>query len=332
MLILLIPIILLVLALMTVGLLLFKKWKWALVCAICCFALNWWTETFPLNLFHSANVNERDLRVAAYNIDCLGWGEKHEGWEKELVDFVEEIDADILFLSEFQYHDFGNYTHLLDTITKTKFYKKVVDVKYGRKDVVYSKYPIESFHRIDINPKFCESDSLYKEITVDYYQKLMPMIYQMVVNVKGKDIQLVCCHLASNEFNVAKKAIREKGVGHFWDNLNKGYLFREIEANSIVEALDKSMPTILMGDLNDINGSTTLSILKNAGLKDAWWESGCGSGHTYYKQGLYFRLDHIMTSEDIDVLDVNVPHCQASDHYPIVAELKIIEHANTSPN
>lgn len=323
MLILTIPIILLLLALFTVGLILYKKWKWAIVCAICCYSLNWWTETLPLNMFRSYDCSKKDLRVVAYNIDCLGWGEKHEGWEKELVDFIEETDADILFLSEFQYHDFGSYTHLLDTITKTRFYKKVVCVQYGRKDVIYSKYPISDFHRIDINPKFCESDSLYKEITVDYYQKLQPMIYQMNVNVKGKAIQLVCCHLASNEFNVAKKAMNEQGLISFWNNLNKGYVYREIESKSIAESIDKSKPTILMGDLNDINGSSTISILKETGLNDAWWEAGCGYGHTYYKQGLYFRLDHIMTSNDIDVLEVKVPKCQASDHYPIVADLKI---------
>lgn len=323
MIILFVPILLLILILAAFVLLLCKRWKWTIGCMVCCIGLNWWTETFPLNLFHSGDSCERDLRVAAYNIDCLGWGEKHEGWEDELVAFIEETNADILFLSEFQYHDFGGYTHLLDTITKTKFFKTVVSVEYGRKDVVYSKYPITDFHRIDINRKFCESDSLYKEITVDYYQKLLPMIYQMKVNVKGKDVQLVCCHLASNEFNVAKKMMKEKGLGAFWNNLNKGYVYREVEANSIVEALNKSMPTILMGDLNDINGSATMDILENAGLQDAWWCSGTGYGQTYYKQGLYFRLDYVMTSKDFDVLDVSVSKCKASDHYPIVADIKL---------
>ena len=318
-----IPIILLVLAISTFVLLIFRKWRWAAVCFVSCLVLNWWSETFPLNLFHCANSEDRDLRVAAYNIDCLGWGEKHEGWEDDLVTFIEETDADILFLSEFQYHDFGAYTHLLDTIEKTKFFKQMVDLKYGRKDVVYSKYPISDFHRIDINRKFCESDSLYKGITVDYYQKLLPMIYQMKVNVKGEEIQLVCCHLASNEFNVANKMMKEKGLGEFWNNLNKGYIYREVEANSIVDALDKSMPTILMGDLNDINGSPTLNILKKASLQDAWWQAGTGYGHTYYKQGLYFRLDHVMTTKHMKVLDVTVPKCKASDHYPIVADIKI---------
>lgn len=323
MLILAVPLVLLLLALFTVGLIIFKKWKWALVCAICCFSLNYWTETLPLNIFHSCDYNKRALRVVAFNIDCLGWGEKYEGWEKELVDFIEETDADILFLSEFQYHDFGNFTHLLDTIAETKFYKKVVDVKYGRKDVIYSKYQISNFHRVEINPKFCESDSLYKEITVKYYQNLHPMIYQMNVKVNSKEIQLVCCHLASNELNVAKKTMNMKWLTSFWDYLNRGYVYRAVEAKSTVESLDKTKQTILMGDLNDINGSTTISIFKIIGLKDAWWDSGCGYGHTYYKQGLYYRLDHIMTSRDIKVLEVKVPKCQASDHYPIVADLKI---------
>lgn len=316
-----IPIILLVLTISSIGLFIFRKWKWATICCVNCLVLNWWTETFPLNLFHSSHSDDRDIRVATYNIDCLGWGEKHEGWEDELVTFIEETDADILFLSEFQYHDFGGYTHLLDTITKTKFFKTVVDVKYGRKDVIYSKYPISDFHRIDINQKFCKSDSLYKEITVDYYQKLLPMIYQMKVNVKGWDVQLVCCHLASNEFNVAKNLMKEQGLGAFWNNLNKGYAYREVEANSIADALDKGTPTILMGDLNDINGSTTMSILHKSGLQDAWWQAGRGYGHTYYKQGLYFRLDHVMISKDMEVLDITVPKCKASDHYPIVTDI-----------
>ena len=325
MIILFVPILLLLLLIATFILLLCKRWKLAIGSMVCCIGLDWWTETIPLNLFHADNSDDRDLRVAAYNIDCLGWGEKHEGWEHDLIEFIAETNADILFLSEFQYHDFGGYTHLLDTITKTKFFKSVVDVKYGRKDVIYSKYPVKDFHRIDINSKFCESDSIYKEITVDYYQKLLPMIYQMRVNAKGKDVQLVCCHLASNEFNVAKKMMKEKGLGAFWNNLNKGYVYREVEVNSIVEALDPSLPTILMGDLNDINGSTTMSILQKAGLQDAWWQAGSGYGHTYYKQGLYFRLDHVLTSKDIEVLNVSVPTFNASDHYPILTDIRFKE-------
>lgn len=318
-----IPFLLLLLSLVTVILLVLKRWKWGLICAAMCVIINVWSETFPLNPQIIKNARSFDLRVASYNIDCLGSGEKKEGWEKELISFIEDSNPDILFLAEFQYHDFGRYSYLLDSISHTRFFKTVVDVRFGRKDVVYSKYSIKDFHVITINPECCENSGQYKEITESYYQNLNPMIYQMTMEVKGKNIQVVCCHLASNEFNVAKRDFRNTGLNGIFTNLGKGYVYRDIEANTIVKALDPSVPTILMGDLNDINGSSVMSIFKNAGLNDAWWQVGSGYGHTYNKHGLYFRLDHILVSDFLSVVEMRVPRYEASDHYPVVADIII---------
>lgn len=317
-----IPIVIIILFISTVIFLLCKKWRIAAASALCCLLLNMWSETFPLNLSRANEIKDGTFRIATYNIDCLGSGEKHEGWEIELMEFIDGESPDILFLAEFQYHK-GAYDYLLDSISKTFFFRSVVDVKYGRKDVIYSKYPIKNFSIIDINPAYCQSEELYKEITEKYYQGLKPMIYNVTVDVNGEDIQFICCHLASNEFNVAKKQVGNKGIGVVLRNLTKGYLYREIEARSIVEEIESKDRVVLMGDLNDIGGSSVLSIFKAAGLKDAWWQAGRGYGFTYYKQGLYYCLDHIMISDKITVQNIRIPKCNASDHYPLVADIKI---------
>lgn len=327
MLILICPILIIVLCISAFIVLCFKRWKTSGFLFLLAIILNIYSECFPLNLFKK-NGGQYDLRVAAYNIDCLGWGVKIDGWQEELLTFIDSVDADILFLAEFQYHDFGGYTDLVAAIDSSRFYSECVGKYEGRKDVVYSKYPILSSQRIMINPKFCENEELYREITEEYYQKLHPMIYLLHIDVKGVDVQVVCCHLASNEYNTILLKTKEesnylKKVPALFSALSTGATYREVEANSIRAELDFSKPIIIMGDMNDIGGSTPLNILKNKKLTDAWWSNGHGYGHTYFHHNMYFRLDHILYSGDFECVNVDVPHCKASDHYPIVADFKI---------
>lgn len=58
--------------------------------------------------------------------------------------------------------------------------------------------------------------------------------------------------------------------------------------------LSESLPTIVMGDMNDFSGMSPLKTLKSADLKDAWWEGGKGLGPTFHEGWMHFRLDHIL--------------------------------------
>jgi endonuclease/exonuclease/phosphatase family metal-dependent hydrolase len=59
------------------------------------------------------------------------------------------------------------------------------------------------------------------------------------------------------------------------------------------------------------------------GLLDAWDVAGAGDGFTYSVSRPYQRIDYVMTSRDIKTTSVAVIGTEASNHFPIVADLEL---------
>jgi predicted extracellular nuclease len=95
-------------------------------------------------------------------------------------------------------------------------------------------------------------------------------------------------------------------------------------------AIDAHASVVVLGDLNDFEFSTTLSILKSAGLNDLVETLAPQERYTYVFEGNAQVLDHILVSHSLmsaveyDVVHVNAEFAtQASDHDPEVARLFI---------
>lgn len=115
-----------------------------------------------------------------------------------------------------------------------------------------------------------------------------------VVNVDGKKLNIINVHLA------VKKEEREIQIK---------------EILSFVESLG-SEQYIIVGDFNE--GELNL---EETNLKDAAEETDKSNILTF-ASGLH-RIDYILVSENINVIDYNVLIKNMSDHYPIIAKLKI---------
>ena len=83
------------------------------------------------------------------------------------------------------------------------------------------------------------------------------------------------------------------------------------------------LPTIVCGDMNDFQFSRPVKTIMGEDLKNVWWERGMGYGKTYDKYHLKLRIDHILVSKEFEPVSVDVPHLKFSDHYPIVADMKL---------
>ena len=117
-------------------------------------------------------------------------------------------------------------------------------------------------------------------------------------------LSIVGCHLSSS-----RKDFLE-GLRH-----------RKQESDSIYKSVIKeNHPIIVMGDMNDISGSYTINHLKDAGLKDAWWEGGCGYGATYHDGWLRLRVDHVLfDNKRLELREVKVIDNDLSDHNALIA-------------
>ncbi len=83
------------------------------------------------------------------------------------------------------------------------------------------------------------------------------------------------------------------------------------------------VPIILCGDFNDVPASRVCRRLSET-FDDAWTLAGQGDGFTIPSDKPRKRIDYIWISRNHSLLPLKawVPQSEASDHRPVVVELK----------
>jgi endonuclease/exonuclease/phosphatase (EEP) superfamily protein YafD len=145
------------------------------------------------------------------------------------------------------------------------------------------------------------------------------------VGVAGVDVVLVDAHLDSPRSGL--DAARREGLDGIdvWDSNHEGRL---AQARALAAALRAGpRPLVLCGDLNAPDSSAVLQSLFAIGLRDAFARAGRGYGYTYghtRRPGLSFlRIDHVLVSDDVEVVRAFAGGKDASDHRPVIADLRL---------
>lgn len=312
-------------------------------------------KIYPIHLSET-NESEHSFRIMTYNVNGKAIADSTSTDILGLMQIVRMHDPDILCLQEILYN---NHKAIKDSLDSYYCYSKEQLKEYG-KDVyaLYSKFPIRNFTQLrclgDVDVP--EADSV-SDKWVKKFKEKMP-VYSADLEVEpGKWITVFSCHLRSNDYSVARRAIKGDsaswidGIPQYRKNYIQGKAIRNWQSQTIRHHVDsllsRNIPVIVAGDLNDFCGSDCLDMLmygkgqkandewlmakgepqkakdKSYELRDAWWERGTGSGITYDEWHLKLRLDHILYDSHFDCIDIVVPKYQLSDHYPIVADFCI---------
>lgn len=298
-----IPWILVLLLLLCVFLLIRKSYKHAIGLFVVTLLLNWRYSCFPINFIFVHDGEGRTLKVMTFNIK--GSGLDNEVKTSELTNLIIAEDADLVFLTE----DMKGCAGLIDSLLCREYHYNQYE-RYAT-NRLYSKYPLGQMERIKIDD--------YRFSYVFHCGLLL-----------GRDsINLFPCHLMSNnitperERQDADSIATADGLFDYIKNLDYASDIRQKQIVSITDRMDKSVPTIVLGDMNDVCGSIALNMLECAGLKDAWWEGGFGYGATIHHP-FPFRIDHIFYSEGLKLINVKVVDSKGlSDHDALVAEFEI---------
>jgi endonuclease/exonuclease/phosphatase family metal-dependent hydrolase len=95
------------------------------------------------------------------------------------------------------------------------------------------------------------------------------------------------------------------------------------QARRIAEVISATPgPTVLLGDMNATPDSPEIAVLTGV-LVDAWAAVGDGEGLTFDASSPHARIDYVLTSRDVAAASAWVVPTDASDHYPVVADLAI---------
>ncbi|AHG89768.1 Endonuclease/exonuclease/phosphatase [Gemmatirosa kalamazoonensis] len=98
---------------------------------------------------------------------------------------------------------------------------------------------------------------------------------------------------------------------------------RAAQVAELLAVLDESRaPTLLFGDLNAPPDAPELRPLLGR-LRDAWPDSA-GTGLTYPADSPTKRIDYVLLSPHFRVRSATVPAVRASDHRPVVVDLRLV--------
>lgn len=296
------------------------------------FTCNSYFETLPLNVIRclspyclmadSLRMNETSgsLKVMSFNCNLSRNHADIKHRREAVVNFIRQQDADIVFLAE-------NFILKNDSVWQKlqDKYPYHSQTKRAMGNSIYCKYPILS-------------DTTYSEKGKGYG------ITFCQIDHHGQKIDVYGVHLSSNNYNEHQEymtpdsVVTREQARSYLSQIVAAAHQREDEARIIAECMqndpaspksnaapNSQVPTIVMGDFNDVSGSPTMNILQSAGLADAWWEGGFGYGATI-QHPLPYRIDHILYNDKLKLECIKKIDADGiSDHDALVAKFKLIE-------
>jgi len=248
---------------------------------------------------------EHELRVLTWNVHRSGIKDGKQ--QAEMARLVLAQGADLVQLNEFTLDS----CRVLDSLLRCHYaYTEDVKAKQASGDIIYSKR--ELFNSGKRKTSKMGKESSYLEMTI----------------LCGKDsVYLVGVHLTGNNDSVTNIRVRhetEAYYRYFYKLYKKRMEERKVSAYSLKQwAMECRHPMIIMGDMNDFSVSAPMDSLKDAGMRNAWWEGGMGYGATF-KQGLMrLRIDHIFYNSGLELKGVRVVETDLSDHFIVVGDFSI---------
>lgn len=241
-----------------------------------------------------------DLKLMTYNV----WGFNKNEWIKmpnigeDIVDFIKEQDPDILCIQE----------HSRERYRQLRHFPYRSETPYSAKrtvQAIFSKYPIIGQGSLDLPGTINNiifADIVHGRDTLRVY------------NVHLQSFRIVP---STASFADGRRSERtyQRLVSTFTKQLEQAKIFRD--------HLDSSpYRTVVAGDFNNTQFSNIYKIIRGD-LQDSFLKEGEGFGRTYKLFRLPIRIDYILADPRIQVIEHRNYDEKLSDHYPIMARLRL---------
>jgi len=274
--------------------------------------LLWYLLLGPFYQFSSAsdesNVDgEASFSIMSFNARSFNELKQLEedDVENRIYAFVTKHDPDIVCFQEAYYAMKRN-----DALKQYGY--KFVDFVYGKHQgkviqAVYSKYPIVKIDSIPFSKSF--NNAIYADIL---FHKDTVRIYNV--------------HLQSFRIVPGLNTIQNEESTKLFEKSRSVMLKQYEQASLIRQDMEATnYKKVVVGDFNNTQYSNVYHKIKGD-LNDSYLEKGQGFGRTYDLLQFPMRIDYILTDPDFEVLSHQNFNERLSDHYPVMATLKLKSH------
>ncbi len=276
---------------------------------------------------------EGAIRILTWNVH---WFDDHnkkikerKDYRKKMIAFIKEQNADVLCFQEFLELGKSFTASNTNAIIQLNYpyYYRVIDYGAGKRRALsgrgghFFRFPITDTQRV-LYPDPVSLRAAESLISAD-----------LLVN--GKKVRIYTTHLQSvlfqkNDYRNIEiiKSAQDSMVAasrSIVKKLRQGYAFRGGQADLVRTKLDSCpYPEIICGDFNDVPNSYTYFHIKG-NRQDVFVRKGSGIGRSFAAISPTLRIDYILADKAFDVLQYNRFLVPWSDHYPVVADLKLAE-------
>jgi endonuclease/exonuclease/phosphatase family metal-dependent hydrolase len=306
----------------------FFKPKYALIFFIV-LLLGWKSISvfFAFHIPREFNYDKKpgSIRIVTWNVarfvEIMKNNNKGSQTRLKMMDLLKQQNADILCLQEFH------------TATRPDYYDNIT---YIQKEL---NYPYHYFSWDEDGVGIFYSSIIFSRIPIidsgrtKFPQPALPesLLY---ADIKAGDdtVRIFTSHLQSVRFNKLDydridriKNYKDSIIPNSKNIFSKvriGITYRSVQADLIKRMMNQSPhPVILCADFNDVPNSYTYFTVRGD-LQDAFLLKGSGIGRTFTAISPTLRIDYILASDELSVLQFNRVTKKYSDHYMLVADLK----------
>jgi len=266
------------------------------------------------------------LRVCSWNVArFVEWRKNNNKGSQtrlRMMDLIREQNADVLCLQEF-FHStdsiyYDNLNYVMKNLGYKYFYYSWDEDGWNQwvGQAIFSRHPIIDsglvrYPRPGMPEALIEADIVFNQDTIRLYTTHLQSVQFKKHDYKSMEEIKMTDSLLENSRNIFSK-------------LKRAIVFRSRQAAIVNEiSANTPYPYILTGDLNDVPNSYTYFIIRQK-LQDTFLEKGFGIGRTYSGLSPTLRIDYILATKTFSVQQFNRVIKNYSDHYMLVADLKLI--------
>tara|TARA_R110002074_G_scaffold224495_1_gene395845 strand:+ start:81518 stop:82543 length:1026 start_codon:yes stop_codon:yes gene_type:complete len=273
-----------------------RFWFSATVVVVAYFLFN---AFFEISSEGDASEYSHTLKVLSYNVRLFNAYEKNPNEaevKQSIASLLKDETPDVVCIQEY---------YLPNTADFSQFpyhYIHFKDSTHKLGHAIFSKHPIVHKGAFDFDKTY--NNSLFVDVVV-----------------KGDTIRVYNLHLQSLGILPTVDFIQQKGTETIKKKISETFVQQENQVASIIAHKEKAPhPVILAGDFNNTAFSYIYKRLKN-GMNDAFQERGNGLGTSFYFNKYPLRIDFILVSEELEILDFTNRKESFSDHYPIISTI-----------